>query len=142
MARSGPERAAASTFAEAVWALVRTVPPGRVTSYGEVAEAYYGLRKGSRGVGRALSGCPADVPWWRVVRAGGELAGGDFAAEQRARLAEEGVPLTPAGSVRLRAVGGLFSPPAVDSISAIAVNGRNAPDQAGAAEVAPAGGWE
>lgn len=110
----------ASAFAEGVWALVRTVPAGRVTTYGDVAEAYFGVRKGSRSVGRALAGCPDDVPWWRVVRAGGALAGGVFAAEQRARLAEEGVPLTPTGRVDLTAAGGPFSPPALPSISYIA----------------------
>lgn len=110
----------ASAFAEGVWALVRTVPTGRVTTYGDVAEAYFGVRKGSRSVGRALAGCPDDVPWWRVVRAGGVLAGGTFADEQRARLAEEGVPLTPTGRVDLTAAGGPFSPPALSSISYIA----------------------
>jgi alkylated DNA nucleotide flippase Atl1 len=108
-------RIVTSDFREAVWALVRTVPPGRVTTYGEIAEAYYGVRKGSRGVGRALAGCPEDVPWWRVVRASGVLPPMRFAAEQRARLAEEGVPFTPEGRVALAAIGGVFSPPAPTS---------------------------
>jgi alkylated DNA nucleotide flippase Atl1 len=83
-----------SRFAEAVWALVRTVPPGRATTYGDIAEAHFGMRRGARGVGRALAGCPRDVPWWRVVRADGSVMPGPAGSEQLARLREEGVPLT------------------------------------------------
>jgi hypothetical protein len=36
--------------------------------------------------------CPDDVPWWRVVHADGSMKGTAGADEQRARLAEEGVP--------------------------------------------------
>jgi alkylated DNA nucleotide flippase Atl1 len=100
----------ASAFAEAVWDLVRAVPPGRVTTYGELAEAYYGVRKGSRGIGRALVRCPDDVPWWRVVHADGGVDRSPCAEEKRARLAEEGVPLTSDGRVALAALGGPFSP--------------------------------
>ena len=90
---------AASPFAETVWTLVRQVPPGRVTTYGEVAEAVYGVRKGAQGVGQAMARCPADVPCWRVVRADGSMKAPGYADEQRARLAEEGVPLTADGRV-------------------------------------------
>jgi alkylated DNA nucleotide flippase Atl1 len=101
----------AAGFAERVWALVRTVPPGRVTTYGEVAEALFGVRKGARGVGQAMARCPADVPWWRVVRADGSTAPADCAAEQRARLLDEGVAFGADGRVELSATGGgPFSP--------------------------------
>jgi alkylated DNA nucleotide flippase Atl1 len=107
-------------YAEAVWDLVRSVPPGRVTTYGDIAEAYYGVRKGARGIGQAIAHCPDDVPWWRVVGAGGVIIERPHAREQRARLLEEGVVFGPGagggadgacGRVDLRRSGGVFSPP-------------------------------
>jgi alkylated DNA nucleotide flippase Atl1 len=92
----------ASAFAEAVWELVRGVPPGRVTTYGELAEAHYGMRKGAQGVGQALAHAPQGVPCWRVVRADGSMKAPGYADEQRARLLEEGVELTLDGRVDWR----------------------------------------
>ena len=101
--------AAASGFTAAVWALARQVPAGRATTYGQLAEAYYGVARGARGVGQAMARCPGDVPWWRVVRADGRMKDGPGADEQRARLAEEGVPLTPDGRVDWTRAGGPWS---------------------------------
>jgi methylated-DNA-protein-cysteine methyltransferase-like protein len=92
----------ASSFAEAVWELVRGVPPGRVTTYGQLAEAHYGMRKGAQGVGQALAHAPEGVPWWRVVQADGSTKAPRGADEQRARLLEEGVELTLDGRVDWR----------------------------------------
>ena len=97
-------------FMAAVWALARRVPPGRATTYGTLAEAHYGVVKGSRGVGQAMARCPGDVPWWRVVHADGSMKGAAGADEQRARLAEEGVPLTADGRVDWARAGGPWSP--------------------------------
>lgn len=70
--------------AETIFERVRRVPPGFVTTYGD-------LSPGSpRHAGRALAGMPGDLPWWRVVRSDGTWAKG---AEQRARLLADGVPL-------------------------------------------------
>lgn len=56
---------------ERVLDLVEAVPPGRVTTYGLLADAVgFG---GPRWVGRVLSTRGAAVPWWRVVRADGSL---------------------------------------------------------------------
>jgi methylated-DNA-protein-cysteine methyltransferase related protein len=99
-----------SAFAEAVWALVRAVPPGRATTYGQLAEAHYGVTRGSRAIGRALARCPRDLPWWRVVHADGTMKSLAGADEQLARLAEEGVPLTVDGRVDWRRAGGPWSP--------------------------------
>ena len=98
-------------YAEAVWDLVRAVPPGRVTTYGDIAEAYYGVRKGARGIGQAIAHCPDDVPWWRVVGAGGVIVKRAHAGEQRARLLEEGVVFGATGQVDFARSGGVFSPP-------------------------------
>ena len=63
---------------------VRSIPPGRVASYGDVTPG------APRHAGRVLSAShEPDVPWWRVVRADGSLAKG---ARQRALLDAEGVP--------------------------------------------------
>ena len=78
-----------------VLAALRTVGPGEVVTYGELAvEA--GAPGQSRLVGRILSEGHGDVPWWRVVTAGGRLVPGQE-AEQRRRLREEGVELTASG---------------------------------------------
>jgi alkylated DNA nucleotide flippase Atl1 len=69
---------------ETIQQRVRRVPPGYVTTYGD-------LSPGSpRHAGHVLSRAGADVPWWRVVRSDGSLPKG---AEQRARLLAEDVPL-------------------------------------------------
>jgi methylated-DNA-protein-cysteine methyltransferase related protein len=110
-----PERRA-SGFAAAVWALARQVPPGRATTYGQLAECQLSdqprRRRGvaARAVGQAMARCPDDVPWWRVVHADGRMKGTPGADEQRARLAEEGVPLTPDGRVDWARAGGPWSP--------------------------------
>jgi methylated-DNA-protein-cysteine methyltransferase-like protein len=101
---------AAGGFSAAVWALARRVPPGRATTYGLLAEAHYGVVKGARGVGQAMARCPGDVPWWRVVHTDGSMKGTTGAEEQRARLAEEGVPLTADGRVDWARAGGPWSP--------------------------------
>jgi methylated-DNA-protein-cysteine methyltransferase related protein len=107
----------AGGFSAAVWALARRVPPGRATTYGLLAEAHYGAAgvvprstRGARAVGQAMARCPGDVPWWRVVHADGSMKGTAGAAEQRARLAEEGVPLTADGRVDWARAGGPWSP--------------------------------
>jgi alkylated DNA nucleotide flippase Atl1 len=63
---------------------VRSVPAGRVTTYGDLSPG------APRFAGAVLSEChEPDVPWHRIVRADGSLAKG---ARQRALLDAEGVP--------------------------------------------------
>jgi methylated-DNA-protein-cysteine methyltransferase-like protein len=106
----------ASDFLEAIWALARSVPPGRATTYGQLAECQlFDQPKrrhamAARAVGQAMARCPGDVPWWRVVHADGSMKGTAGADEQRARLAEEGVPLTTDGRVDWVRAGGPWSP--------------------------------
>ena len=75
---------------ERVRAAVRAVPPGRTTTYGEIAERA-GLRS-PRLVGRILAEDGHDLPWHRVLRADGTCAP-HIAVEQSARLRAEGVLL-------------------------------------------------
>jgi methylated-DNA-protein-cysteine methyltransferase-like protein len=64
--------------------LIRRVPPGFVTTYGDLCP------EAPRFAGHVLSGCDdPDVPWQRIVRADGSLAKGE---RQRRLLRAEGVP--------------------------------------------------
>ncbi|HEY3737389.1 MAG TPA: MGMT family protein [Jatrophihabitans sp.] len=69
-------------------ACVESIPPGKVMTYGDVAE-YCGSRA-ARMVGRVLASDGGSVPWHRVLRADGSLAPHLF-TEQRALLIAEGV---------------------------------------------------
>lgn len=74
------------TFVEAVKKVVRDLDRGEIASYGEVARRA-GYPRAARAVGNVMATCPG-LPWWRVIRASGELAAGE---EQARRLRREGV---------------------------------------------------
>ena len=89
-----PER----SFPERVWAIVVTIPPGKVTTYGTIA-AVLGDRRAARMVGWALSSCPEHVGEHahRVVNRCGELSGGwswGHPDIMRGLLEDEGVTFT------------------------------------------------
>ena len=88
-------------FYEQVYAVVRRIPAGRVTSYGRIAHML-GAPNAARAVGYALralkdkQGDPeyADVPWQRVVNSQGRISivNREFGAQLQAKLLrEEGV---------------------------------------------------
>jgi methylated-DNA-protein-cysteine methyltransferase-like protein len=88
----------------AIYAVVRRIPRGRVTTYGAVA-VLAGLPGRARQVGYALHALPkgSAVPWHRVVNHAGRIslpphAGG---LEQRFRLLAEGVSVAEGGRVSL-----------------------------------------
>lgn len=73
------------------------IPAGRVTTYGNLARLD-GLPRGARQVGRALALAPAalQLPWHRVIAAGGRIAllpGSTARRTQIRRLRAEGVPV-------------------------------------------------
>jgi len=72
--------------------MILSIPPGKVSTYGAVAAAA-GYPRYHRAVARLLRADPVDqLPWHRVLGAGGEIKlRGDAAHEQRARLKLEGV---------------------------------------------------
>jgi len=77
---------------------VRAIPTGRVTTYGAVAQRA-GLPRRARLVGKVLGQLPngSDVPWHRVVAAGGRIAfpdGSPSRNKQVSRLRREGVVVT------------------------------------------------
>lgn len=87
-----------------IYAMVRRVPPGRVTTYGRIADLVGGCT--ARMVGYALAALKAgqaeDVPWQRVINAQGKISvhGDGFGnAVQRALLEAEGVVFDASGRV-------------------------------------------
>lgn len=98
-----PSRAEAERPFAAVLRIVRAIPRGRVMTYGQISDLL-DRRISAQAVGWALRGCPADVPWQRVVNARGGFPIDRIAeapGEQRARLLAEGVTLRADGSVDL-----------------------------------------
>lgn len=85
-------------FFERVYEIVRRVPEGRVVSYGQIARML-GAPRSARMVGWAMRCCPEEIPWQRVVKADGTVAGGAFSEVRRALLHAEGVPFLDDGRV-------------------------------------------
>lgn len=90
---SGQEQVEA--YVEAVLRIVEQVPPGRVTTYGSIADV---VGSGPRRVGSVMARDGGGVPWWRVVRADGSLPP-SHDVRARTAYAEEGTPLKPSGRV-------------------------------------------
>src|SRR5688572_28561484 len=82
-----------SNFFADVYAVAKSIPRGRVTSYGAIGQ-YLGVKSSARMVGWAMHGCPKGVPAHRVVNSAGLLTGKHhFASPTRMEelLAEEGI---------------------------------------------------
>jgi len=86
-------------YYDQVWALVRQIPGGKVATYGQITkmlpqpdgistDAY--KVSASRWVGSAMSACPDDVPWQRVINSQGKISHPE-AGRQKKLLEEEGV---------------------------------------------------
>jgi alkylated DNA nucleotide flippase Atl1 len=80
----------ADEYAEVVLSLVERIPPGRVMTYGAIAE-WLG-RGGPRQVGSVMARYGGGVPWHRVVNASGRLVPG-HEVEALRRHRAEGTPL-------------------------------------------------
>ncbi len=61
-------------FFKKVYRITKKIPYGKVTTYGDIAEAC-GIRSAARTVGWALNGCGPDIPAHRVVNRFGALTG-------------------------------------------------------------------
>jgi methylated-DNA-protein-cysteine methyltransferase-like protein len=97
-----------------VWDLVRQIPRGKVTTYGNIAkmlpppqgveiEAYAAF--GPRWVGGAMANCPDDVPWQRVINAQGMISQRPGAQRQKELLLEEGVVFNEKGRIDFKKYG-------------------------------------
>lgn len=123
-------------FNARVWEIVRQVPPGQVTNYGQIAamipppegmdpKSYDAFA--ARWVGGAMAACPQDVPWQRVINSQGKLSLRSGADQQRELLEAEGVEFNERGRVDFKKFGwqgppagwlrqrGLFPPPGLGS---------------------------
>jgi methylated-DNA-protein-cysteine methyltransferase related protein len=81
--------------ANAIFAVIRAIPRGKVATYGQVA-LLAGLPRAARLVGYALRGLPdqTTLPWHRVINAAGKIAlpaGSPGFCEQVMRLTAEGI---------------------------------------------------
>jgi len=86
-------------FAESVYDVVDTIPPGRVVTYGDIAECLG--QGGPRRVARAMALSQGAVAWHRVIRTSG-LPAEEVRARQLELLAAEGTPLLDGSRVDLR----------------------------------------
>lgn len=97
-------RRALSPFTEQVIAIIRSIPPGKVMTYGQIA-ACAGNPRGARQVVRILHAMSGKygLPWHRVVNAKGEigLPEGLHREMQLQALEAEGVIILTGGRVDL-----------------------------------------
>lgn len=102
---------------EQIFAVIRKIPKGRVTTYGTVARLA-GIPGQARLVGYALSALPTGttVPWHRVINAQGRLSlersASGAGVTQRLRLEREGVKVDAGGRVALARYGWRLTGPA------------------------------
>ena len=94
---------------ESVYEFVKTIPKGKVVTYGQIAE-YLGNKNWARAVGNILhqNSDPMKIPCHRVVNAKGEVAdnfafGG--AEVQRKKLEQEGIIFADNGKINLKKYG-------------------------------------
>ncbi len=84
-----------------LYEFVRSIPQGKVVTYGQAADAVETVRLTARMAGAAMRVAPEGVPWHRVVGAGGRLRTANRSIElmlcQRELLADEGVHFKPKG---------------------------------------------
>ena len=105
----------ARTAYDRIYAVVRRVPRGSVTTYGTVARLA-GLPARARQVGYALAALHdgSSVPWHRVVNAQGRLSlarvGSPSGITQRLRLTREGVRVDAGDRVSLARFGWKIQP--------------------------------
>ena len=89
-------------FFDEVYKIVAKIPKGRVLSYGRIA-AMLGRPHAARTVGWAMRACPNELPWQRVVKADGSIAGGGFSELRCAKLTDDGVKFRNDGKVDMDA---------------------------------------
>ncbi len=107
------ERSLEQPLYHRIYAMVRQIPPGKVTTYGKIARLVGGCTP--RMVGYALAALKNvkegdEVPWQRVINAQGKISSfgdGFGSAVQRQLLEMEGVQFNCEGRVDFAAVGWL-----------------------------------
>jgi len=97
-----------ATLYSRIYAAVRKIPKGRVSTYGRIARLV--KAPGPRVVGYAMAALPegSSVPWQRVVNHKGEISlrkGGSGEIRQRRLLEAEGVEFKLRGRINLKIYG-------------------------------------
>ncbi|WP_061218778.1 MGMT family protein [Leptospira weilii] len=99
------------SFFKEVYALIKKVPKGKVTSYGRIA-ALLGKPRAARAVGYALNalskGQEQKVPWQRVINSQGKISfRGDTGRSilQKKMLEDEGIKFGSAETIDLKVFG-------------------------------------
>lgn len=90
-------------FTVTVLQIIRSIPHGRVSTYGQIARLA-GKPRGARQVSRVLSSCSDkhDLPWHRVINSQGTISlPGDGGTIQRALLEKEGIEFNLRGVINL-----------------------------------------
>jgi len=92
------------TFSDRVVKLALSVPPGRVTTYGDLARAAGAGPMASRSItsilGKAYQNGEKDIPFHRIVYAGGRVWTDDTHREKRMKLyKKEGINIDEKGKV-------------------------------------------
>lgn len=82
-----------SDFREQVYALVATIPKGRVMTYGDIA-GHCGHAYAARIVGGMAHYGPTELPWHRVVNRLGDCAGGYYGGKEGHKRALEAEDFT------------------------------------------------
>lgn len=94
-----------SSSYERIYAVVKRIPRGRVSTYGQVARLAKGV--GARQVGYALHALPDGnpIPWHRVINAKGQISPrfrSDCHITQRLLLEAEGIVFNSRGQTTLQ----------------------------------------
>jgi methylated-DNA-[protein]-cysteine S-methyltransferase len=85
-----------TNFQEDVLDLVKLIPRGKITTYGEIARELTGSVRAARAVGQAVARnpYPIQIPCHRVVRSTGDVGGYRLGVDTKIRLlSEEGIEL-------------------------------------------------
>ena len=82
-------------FEKKVLTIVSRIPPGRVTTYGDVARMA-GKPRAARAVGNIMRTADRPgLPYHRVIAAGGRLGGYSSGSLKRSLLSAEGLTVSP-----------------------------------------------
>lgn len=91
-------------YREAVYAIVRQIPKGRVMTYGQIA-GILGEGYTARTVGYVMHGANDDVPWQRVINSQGKCSTGRLTIPlnlQQEILESEGIEFSATGKCDLK----------------------------------------
>lgn len=96
-------------FTKKVLSLIKSIPKGKVASYGQIAKLA-GKPQGSRGVGWILNSCTEcyNLPWQRVINSQGRISFNKKTAEyrkQKSLLLKEKVKFNENDSIDLEKYG-------------------------------------